>query len=49
MEGTFYEPELQAVNVDSTTEYHIKVIKEACLQQVKRSPRALVALAPEIR
>ena len=23
VEGTFYEPDLQAVNVDSATEYHI--------------------------
>ena len=28
MEGTFYEPELQAVDVDLTTEYHIdKIVK----------------------
>ena len=26
MEGTFYEPELQSVNVDSATEYHIEKI-----------------------
>ena len=24
LEGTFYEPELQAVNVDTSTEYHIE-------------------------
>ena len=28
VEGTFYEPQLQAVNVDLTTEYHIdKIVK----------------------
>ena len=37
VEGTFYEPELQSVNVDSATEYRIEHV------------RVLVALAQEIR
>ena len=36
IEGTFYEPELQAVNVDETTEYHIeKVLRKRTRQRQK--------------
>ena len=50
VEGTIYEPELQAMNVDPSTEYRIeKNIKEACAKQTKRSRCALVTLAQEVR
>ena len=52
IDGTFYEQEIQAVNVDESTEYRIEnILKRRTKNKTltKRSPRALVTLAQEIR
>ena len=37
VEGTFYEPELQSVNVDPSTEYHIeKILKRRVQNKLKK-------------
>ena len=36
VEGTFYEPELQAVNVDPSTEYHIEKLLKRCLRNKQK-------------
>ena len=47
MEGTFYEPELQVVHFDLTTEYHRYDIKEMCTEKEKGSPGKLAALVQD--
>ena len=46
VEGTFYKAELQAVDVDLSTDYHIdQLLKKTCMEQEKGSPCELAALA----